>query len=75
MGFPGQYDQPEVRKAMDEVIEVVNASDKALSLGASDGASAARAIERGAQFIAVGLPALLTRAGRALLQGARGDRT
>jgi 2-keto-3-deoxy-L-rhamnonate aldolase RhmA len=75
MGFPGQYDQPEVRKAMDEVIEVVNASDKALSLGASDGASAARAIERGAQFIAVGLAPLLTKAGRALLQEAGGSRT
>lgn len=75
MGFPGQYDHPEVRKAIDKIIESVTTSDKALAMPASDADSAARVIQRGAQIVILGMIPLLINAGKTLLFEVRGDKT
>ena len=70
-GVPGQPQHPTVQEAMQRVVETVAASNAALGIFVSNAAAARQWRERGVQYIAVGLEALLSQAIRDYLTAAR----
>ena len=70
-GVPGQPQHPTVQEAMQRVVETVAASNAALGIFVSNAAAARRWRQRGVQYIALGLEALLSRAIRDFLEAVR----
>ena len=73
MGFPGRAETPEVRKAIADALTRIAASDKAAGILTFDDAWAQQCLDDGAQFLAVGMDAVvLARGMRALASRYRG---
>lgn len=71
LGVPGQPQHPSVQEAMQQVIEAVNGTDKALGIMVTNADGARQWQERGARYITIGLESLLAPAMRGYLQGVR----
>lgn len=72
LGVPGQPQHPSVQEAMQQVIDAVKNTDKALGIMVSNADGARQWQERGARYITIGLESLLAPAMRGYLQSARG---
>ncbi len=72
LGVPGQPQHPSVQEAMQQVIDAVKGTDKALGIMVTNADGARQWQERGARYITIGLESLLAPAMRGYLQNVRG---
>ncbi len=70
-GVPGQSNHPLVQKAIDRIVEVVNASPATLGAMVGNAEGVRQWRERGARYLAIGLEGLLMPAARRFLEEAR----
>ena len=71
LGVPGQVQHPSVQTAIDQIIETVTQSDKALGIMIGNAQAAQQWQDRGARYIAIGLESLLMPAAQAYLDQVR----
>jgi len=71
LGVPGELQHPRVQEAFSRIIEVVNASDKALGILVPNADAARQWMDRGARFILIVMDALLGPACRNYLNTVR----
>lgn len=72
LGVPGDVQHPAVQDAMNRIVEIVKASDKALGILVPNADAARQWVDRGAQFVLVVVDALLGPACRNYLATVRG---
>ena len=71
LSVPGQPQHPSVQEAMQQVIDAVKGTDKALGIMVTNADGARQWQERGARYITIGLESLLAPAMRGYLQNVR----
>lgn len=72
IGHPGELDHPDVVSAMDRVADVVTGSDKVLGVYAGSEQAARDWVERGARYVATGLPGFIRQGMQTYLSNLRG---
>ena len=71
LGLPGELQHPRVQEVMNQIIEIVKPTDKALGILVPNAQAAVQWQERGARYIVTGFEALLAASCRSYLQSAR----